>query len=236
MVSAAAWMLGFPCRESKARFSNRGSKTHPDRSPFLQKYEKSMGSAASFTSDRKNLSPASLLLLRIYRGNNYAEGAIEMRKPKTSFQIIPVRKLDRSEHRFTLLSPSDIAFVFVGSALIRGRVGVTGVQSKAFKPDRLYLRTTSGAYFSTFHRSLKELCHRLDSNLFQSIQKSLVVNIQKAKEIDFREKQIGIALIDGSLVWLNISRRQMARLRRRLFYPAKKRKKQGGPIQPNNDR
>jgi hypothetical protein len=135
-------------------------------------------------------------------------------------QIIAVRRLDDSDSRYTLISPADIAFIFVGSALHKGFVPCRAVFSEAVRSDRLYLRTGKGVY-GTSYRSLRNLCNRLSPESFFPIQRSLAINIRNAREVDFREKQIGITITDGALIWLDVSRRYIRALRQRILLPAK---------------
>lgn len=132
-------------------------------------------------------------------------------------QIIPARKLGGPESRFTLLLPKDVAFVFVGAALFNELIKAAGKQPSVFKPQRLYLRTRAGAYYVSTHRSMKDLVSRFTPGRFLPIQQSLAVNIHFVREIDFREKQIGLLLADQKIVWLTISRRYIKPIRERLF-------------------
>ncbi len=147
-----------------------------------------------------------------------------MVKDSANPQILAVRKLGGSEYRYILISPSEVAFVFLGTALRRGLVPDSGILSKVVRADRLYLRTGKGFYFSAY-RSLKEFCSHLNPEAFLTIQRSLAINIRKAREVDFREKQIGIMNADGTLSWFTVSRRYIKGLRQRLLLPVKMRSK-----------
>ncbi|MEW6684436.1 MAG: LytTR family DNA-binding domain-containing protein [Nitrospirota bacterium] len=141
-----------------------------------------------------------------------------------TLQILAVRKPGGPEHRYTLIAPSDVAFVFLGSVLHRGLIPDNGVPSQTVRADRLYLRTARGVYLAT-HRSLRDLCGHVDPDAFLTIHRGLAVNIRKVREVDFKEKQIGIMNADGTFSWLNVSRRYIKGLRRKLLLPVKTRTK-----------
>lgn len=142
-----------------------------------------------------------------------------MLKQPGPLQIIPARKLGGSEHRFTLLAPEDIAFVFVGAALFHELIKDAAKCAALFKAQRLYLRAQAGDYYVSPHRSIKDLCCRFTPGRFLPIQQSLAVNIHFVREIDFREKQIGLLFADQKIVWLTISRRYIKPIRDCLFCP-----------------
>lgn len=144
-----------------------------------------------------------------------------MARYSKDFQVIPARKVGDSGSRYTLLSPAEIVFMFVGSALRKEIIREQGVPPGNFRQDRIYLRTNRGIYCSTY-RSLTALCARFGPDLFLCIQRSLAINICTAQEIDFGEKQISVAFANGSLVWLNVSRRHIKILRQGLFFPREK--------------
>jgi hypothetical protein len=147
-----------------------------------------------------------------------------MAKGSANLHILAVRKLGGSEYRYTLISPSEVAFVFLGSALRRGLIPGSGTLLQSVRANRLYLRTGKGVYFSS-HRSLRDLCGHLDPEAFLTIQRSLAINIRKAQEVDFREKQIGMMNADGTLSWFTVSRRYIKGLRQKLLLPVKMRSK-----------
>lgn len=156
--------------------------------------------------------------------NGCDERKTKMARYSKDFQMLPARKVGDSGSRYILVSPDDIVFVFVGSALRNGLIPEQGVPSVAFRQDRLYLCTNKGIYSSSY-RSLAALCDRIGPALFLCIQRSLAINIRAVREIDFREKQIGIAVTNGSLLWLNVSRRHIKIFRQRLFFPGEERRK-----------
>lgn len=144
-----------------------------------------------------------------------------IRRDSALLQVIPARPLNCTEHCHHLLPVSDVLFAFAGSPLFRELADKKGARSHLFRSHRLYLQTNKGVYFSSSHRSLKELCGRVSPDLFLYIQKSLVVNIQHARRVNFREKQIGIGRTGQPLIWLNINRHYIKNLRRCLFFPGK---------------
>lgn len=147
-----------------------------------------------------------------------------MASDSVTLQIFAVRKPGGSEHRYTLITPSDVVFVFLGSALHRGLVPDSGVPCEVIRANRLYLRTGKGVFLSA-HRSLRDLCGQVDPDAFLPIHRGLAVNIRKAREVDFTEKQIGMMSADGAFIWLNVSRRYIKGLREKLLLPLKTRRK-----------
>lgn len=136
-------------------------------------------------------------------------------------EIIPVRELDASEHHYTLLALNDVAYAFLGATSpCPCKTGETQqYPDYPFRENRLYIRNIQGRYFTSPCRSLKALCAWVAPHLFLNIQKSLVINMKQVKEIDFNEKQLGIGLNDGSLMWFGISRRYIKTLRQLFFCP-----------------
>lgn len=148
------------------------------------------------------------------------ENTLSMKDLKP-LEIIPIRRLDASEHCYTLLAINEVAYAFLG-AESPCEIDVPQKQNKnPFRENRLYIRSIQGKYFVSPCRSLKALCAWVEPHLFLNIQKSLVVNMKNVKEIDFSEKQLGIALSGRSLLWLGIGRRYVKTLRQLFFCPEK---------------
>jgi len=150
------------------------------------------------------------------------EGNTLNMKDLKSLEIIPIRRLNQSEHCYTLLAINDVAYAFLDAESPSETVATQQQSTSPFREKRLYIRSIQGEYFVSPCRSLKALCHWVEPHLFLNIQKSLVVNMKNVKEIDFSEKQLGVTVSGGSLLWLSIGRRYVKTLRQLLLCPEKK--------------
>jgi hypothetical protein len=127
------------------------------------------------------------------------------------------RRLGVCGDRHTLIPVEDILYAFLGSAVSKRLIDAAWSWQHGFRRDRVYVRTRKGIFMTHF-RSLAQLRARLNPEVFSPIHQSLLVSMNKIVEIDLggRVKQVGVALADGSIESLTVSRRYVKALRFRL--------------------
>ena len=128
---------------------------------------------------------------------------------------ITVRKLTNHgvEERMTIVPLDDILYFFTAGALSqRPVIDAKWCHLKRFAPGRVYVRTAEGV-FVTRVRTLAKMLARLPKN-FVEIHKSLAVNVDEIKDLDFaaKLKQVGVVTAI-STEWLTVSRRTLKNLR-----------------------
>jgi hypothetical protein len=140
-------------------------------------------------------------------------GAESMKEDNPQLFRIPLRMLLKAgiDERITLICPEEVLFFFTAKAL--SFINAPWRYSKIFIPGRVYARTATGIFLTTY-RNLAQALSQMDRAKFKPIHKSLLVNLQEAVGVDSKSriKQIGV-LANGSTEWLAVSRRRFKELR-----------------------
>lgn len=117
--------------------------------------------------------------------------------------------------RLTIIPTEEILFCFTAGAFSRRRIVISASwgQAGVFRPGLVYVRTDKGL-FATRFRTLARLASRLDHNNFNAIHQSVLVNIPKIINAEFktRLKQVAVG-VNGSTEQLTVSRRYLKSLR-----------------------
>jgi hypothetical protein len=127
---------------------------------------------------------------------------------------IAARRIDMPIDHDTPIDVEEILYFFLGSAVTQRLIDHAWQQQLRFQRDRVYLRTRKGVYVTRF-RSLRQLQARLNAETFAPIHQSLLVNLKKIVVIDLdnKLKQVIVALDEGKLEALTVSRRFVKSLR-----------------------
>jgi hypothetical protein len=119
----------------------------------------------------------------------------------------------RASH-FSLISQNEILYAFIGTSLRYPLIQASWKEQKRLRRSRVFIRTPKGVFMTRF-RSLAALQASLDSRPFLRIHQGLLINVLKITQLDAsgRLNQVAVALSDGTVEWLSISRRSLKTLR-----------------------
>lgn len=135
---------------------------------------------------------------------------------------IAVESIDEGGGLLDLISLDNVLYAFGGGAISRGLIRAPWGRQTEFRPDRVYLRTASGLFFT--RRSFSGFLAQVDANLFLRVHQSIAVNVRKAAKFDQegRLREVGVRIQNGSIEWLTIGRREYPEFRKRFGLPGRR--------------
>jgi hypothetical protein len=146
---------------------------------------------------------------------------------------LPGRPMDEVSDRWFLIPIEDVAYLFLGSAVLRGVIHGRWNRALQFRSGSVYFRPDRGAVFQTAYRSLSEVVRVLDQR-FVPAHRSVVVNLNKVTAVDLTGR-VPLLQITGS-GWndlVSVSRRLLPLIRARLGFPRRRPRRRCGPPPDN---
>jgi len=137
-----------------------------------------------------------------------------VKPPERPFSHIPVRKLGTTEGYFYILPVNDIVCC-VSTTLMPGESIVDAAWRRQVLPSsHIYVLSTKDTWVCKY-RSLAEVERRLGPQKFLSTNRSTLVNVDKIRVINLREKPklIGVEITPGKIELFPISRRALPKVR-----------------------
>jgi hypothetical protein len=135
---------------------------------------------------------------------------------------LPGRPMDEVCDRWFLVPIEDVAYLFLGSAVLQGLIHSRWNRALQFRAPSVYIRSGCGAIFQTAHRSLSEVVRLLDER-FVPAHRSIVVNLNKVTAVDLTGR-VPLLQITGSGCsdLVSVSRRLLPLIRARLGFPRRR--------------
>jgi hypothetical protein len=135
---------------------------------------------------------------------------------------LPGRPMDEVSDRWFLIPIEDVAYLFLGSAVLQGQIHSRWNPGLQFRSQSVYVRSDRGAIFKTAYRSLSGLVRMLDQR-FVPAHRSVVVNLNKVTGVDLTGR-VPLLQITGSGYsdLVNVSRRMLPLIRARLGFPRRR--------------
>jgi hypothetical protein len=130
--------------------------------------------------------------------------------------------MDEVSDRWFLIPIEDVAYVFLGSAVLQGLIHSRWNRALRFRSASVYIRSGRGAIFQTAYRSLSEVARHLDQR-FVRAHRSVVVNLNKVTAVDLAG-HVALLQITGSGCndLVSVSRRLLPLVRARVGFPRRR--------------
>jgi hypothetical protein len=130
--------------------------------------------------------------------------------------------MDEVSDRWFLIPIEDVAYLFLGSAVLQGLIHSRWNRALQFRSTSVYVRSGRGAIFQTAYRSLSEIARLLDQR-FVRAHRSVVVNLNKVTAVDLTGR-VPLLQITGSGCsdLVSVSRRLLPLIRARVGFPRRR--------------
>jgi hypothetical protein len=135
---------------------------------------------------------------------------------------LPGRAVDEVSDRWFLIPVEDVAYLFLGSAVLHGLVHSRWNRELRFRSASVYIRSDRGAIFRSAYRSLSEAVRLLDQR-FVPAHRSVVVNLDKITAVDLTGR-VPLLQITGSGCndLVSVSRRLLPLIRAQVGFPRRR--------------
>jgi hypothetical protein len=130
--------------------------------------------------------------------------------------------MDEVCDRWFLIPIEDVAYLFLGSAVLQGLIHGRWNRALTFRSPSVYIRSDRGAIFQTAYRSLSEVVRLFDQR-FVRAHRSVAVNLDKVTAVDLTGR-VPLLQITGSGCsdLVSVSRRLLPLIRARLGLPRRR--------------
>ena len=153
-----------------------------------------------------------------------------MRQANRGHKLVPdhlaVKRLETDEGRWIVVPVSELRMVFLGSVAIAQRLVFQGHEPTAFRPHRVYVRTSGGVYLACF-RSVAECLSVLAADSFVLCFESVVIHLRHLAWIEDRGTQrlAGVRVgVNNGTECVPVSRRHLREVLARLGVQLRRRK------------